>query len=247
MDQEQLSALPPASFGGQFPTLNQRGFMSPSLDEFNQVFVERASASDLLSVDLGCAYGITALAALAAGARVLAIDMEQGHLDVLGRLCPPEDRARLSTRVGLMPGATAPSEPVAAVHTARMLHFLSPSDVVRSLEELHDWLVPGGTLVVTVETPYSPMWASLAGRYEERKAAGEPWAGYIPDITPVFEAMGTRKPPTFVDAMNLMDADILGDACRAAGFEVEDVYAFTRHPTPSGEPDQLGAVATRPL
>ena len=63
-------------FPGAIPTLNGRGFMLEALDSFADDFVAFASQEEGEVLDIGCAYGVASLAALNAGARVCACDME---------------------------------------------------------------------------------------------------------------------------------------------------------------------------
>ncbi len=205
------------------PTLNQRGFMSARLDPVSSAFAEAAGLARVEVVDLGCAYGIATLAALNAGGRVLAVDMEPAHLELLAESVPAEQRARLRTLVGVMPGIELPEGSFAHVHTARMLHFLSGADVMRALAEIRDWLVPGGCLFATVDTPYTGFWASQAPEYERRKATGDPWPGYIEDVGAL---LPNGKPEGFVDFLNPMDADTLMRACTDVGFSVESTMTF---------------------
>jgi len=232
---------PAASFAGMTPTLNQRGFMSARLDPVSRAFADAAGALDGEVVDLGCAYGIATLAALDAGARVLAVDMEQGHLDVLEQETPSGRRERLRTFVGAMPGLGLPGASFAAVHTARMLHFLDGDDVMTALAEIRGWLVPGGRLYATVDTPYTGFWAAAAPEYEARKAAGDPWPGYLDDVGAL---LPNGKPDGFVDTMNPMDEDTLVRACTDAGFAVESSATYG----PGGEPGRshAGVVARLP-
>jgi SAM-dependent methyltransferase len=214
---------PEPSFGGMTPTLNQRGFMSARLDPVSSAFAEAAGRTDGEVVDLGCAYGIATLAALDAGGRVLAIDMEPAHLELLAESVPADQRDRLRILVGVMPGFALPAASFAHVHAARMLHFLSGADVLLALSQIHDWLVPGGCLFATVDTPYTGFWASAAPAYETRKAAGEAWPGYIADIGAL---LPNGKPEGFVEFMNPMDADTLARACTDAGYSIESVMTF---------------------
>ena len=70
--------MPEPSFGEMIPTLNQRGFMSATIDEYSKKFVEYAATTSDEVLDIGCAYGVATLAALEKGARVLAVDIDPG-------------------------------------------------------------------------------------------------------------------------------------------------------------------------
>src|SRR5690606_17947821 len=69
---------------GFVQTLNNTGYMTTYLDEFSQAWVAYCGHSEGLNADIGAAYGVATLEALKnPGARVLALDSDSGHLDVL--------------------------------------------------------------------------------------------------------------------------------------------------------------------
>ena len=86
---------------GLVPTLNHRGFMSDTMNYFSAQFAEYAGKIDTEVLDIGCAYGIASQAALENGARVLACDMDERHLQILLRETPQELHDRLHTSVGI--------------------------------------------------------------------------------------------------------------------------------------------------
>ena len=88
--------MPTESYPGAVPTMNGRGFMLQSLDPYSQSFADFAAGCSEPVLDIGCAYGIATLAALARGASVCACDMESSHLDVLSDRVPEADRSRLT-------------------------------------------------------------------------------------------------------------------------------------------------------
>ena len=56
------SNLPSTELPGAIPTLNGRGFMLETLDEYAQEFVRAAAGCDSEVLDIGCAYGAAILA-----------------------------------------------------------------------------------------------------------------------------------------------------------------------------------------
>lgn len=77
------------------PTLNGTGFMFEVLDEFADDFIQYAGRCEAPVLEVGCAFGVASMPALAAGAQVVACDLEQKHLDILMNDVPPADRERL--------------------------------------------------------------------------------------------------------------------------------------------------------
>lgn len=236
--------MPAPSYGGMIPTLNARGFMLPALEEYSRRFVDHAAelagrdpAAEVL--DIGCAYGVATLAALERGARVLAVDMELRHVEILAQRARPEDRARLRTEVAVLPNADFAPGAFAALLAARVLHFLDGPDVRTAIGRMRAWLRPGGKAFLVADTPYTGYWSSLAGRYEERKRdpACE-WPGFIDDIRPLFA--GRALPEGTPLSLNPLDADILVRECERAGFVVESAAMFGR---PEGPQPHCGVVA----
>ncbi len=102
-------------------------------------------------VDIGCGLGTNALHAVAQGARVVAVDMTQAHLDEIeakaGRAVMAS--GQLQTRFGKLPDDVPVKDgEAAAVLCAQVLHFLGPDAVEKSFAQFHRCLAPGGKLVV---------------------------------------------------------------------------------------------------
>ncbi len=216
---------------GMIPTLNNRGFMSETLDRFSMAFIDYAAICDAEVLDLGCAYGVATREVLERGGRVLASDMDPGHLEILEQETPAELLGRLRTEVGLLPDVDFPAEAFAAILCSRVLHFLKGEEIRLSLEKMLTWLRPGGRLFVVADTPYTGFWSSIAPEYERRKAAGEQWPAFIEDLAPLLNR--SEVPAGMLPYLNPLDPDILRREAAAAGFAVEEA-AFTGR---GGEPD----------
>jgi SAM-dependent methyltransferase len=219
-----MPGLPTSAMPGAIPTLNGTGFMLEALDEYAEAFASKAAAGAGEALDIGCAYGVATLAALARGARVCASDMERQHLDVLVERTPPAQRERLRTVVGVLPGIEFPDASFDVILASRVIHFLSRDDVRRALSAMAGWLKPGGRLYLVADTPYMPSWSQIVPAYEAARLAGDPWPGYIAD----FERVIARRPggmpgPRF---LNTLDPDILARECRRAGLHVERTSFF---------------------
>lgn len=233
---------PPPFMPGLVPTLNRRGFMSESLDYFSARFVEYAAQCSAPVLDIGCAYGVATRAALERGARVHACDMEAGHVDILERETPAEQRGRLTTSVGELPGVDFPGQAFAAILCARVLHFLRGEDIRTAVRKMRDWLEPGGCLFLVADTPYSGFWFSGAPEYERRKAAGAEWPGMIEDIRIYLK--DTALAEGMLPYLNPLDPDLLQRECIGAGLEVEQAAFVGREGSP-GVKHHAGVIAVR--
>jgi SAM-dependent methyltransferase len=226
-----LSTLPRGPAPGLIPTLNHTGFMSEHPDACSLAFVDFAAAAGGEALDIGCAYGVATLAALAKGACVLACDMEPRHLEILVERVPLSERSRLRTLAGRLPEVDFAPGSFAAILCSRALHFLRGPDIETCIAKFHGWLTPGGKLFVVTDTPYSGYWKAHAPVYEERKRAGDPWPGLIAD-TSVYLPAGRAGGAGF---LNPCDPDILRRVCAAAGFAVESAAFIARNHGPGHE------------
>lgn len=212
--------LPPSTIPGFVPTLNSTGWMTLELDPISRQFVDFAGRCKDECLDIGCAYGVATLPALAAGARILACDMEAQHLEILMQRTPNKDRSRLRTQAGTMPAVNFPNASFGAILSARALHFLTGADVTRTIRDMARWLKPGGRLFLVIDSPYGGPWSVRAADYERRKAAGEPWPAFIADFREVLAPdVPANKHPPFI---NPMDPDILEREVSGAGLEVRE-------------------------
>lgn len=235
--------LPESPIAGLVPTMNNTGWMTESLDEISTAFTDFAGGRDDESLDMGCAYGIATLAALDKGARVFACDIEPQHLDILARRVPAAVRDRFRSRPGALPDVDFDAGSFGAILAARVLHFLAGDAVEQTVAKMHDWLKPGGNLFLVVDSPYTGPWKDQADVYERRKAAGEPWPGYVADYARYLPTTADpAEHPTFI---NPMDPDILRRVCEQAGLEVLEARFVAGSTRRRSDRDHAGVVARR--
>lgn len=235
--------MPDATDRGMVPTLNNKGFMSTSLDPVSAAFTVYAGQSSGLSLDLGCAYGIASLSALKHGARVIACDMEVGHVQVLLNQVEDAAQERIKGTVAQMPDVAFRPNSFSAILCSRALHFLDGDDVTKTVSSMAEWLEPGGKVFLIADTPYTGFWARGASDYEARKANGDLWPGFIPDVTVYLPDQARSK--ANMRHLNPMDPDTIARVCKEAGLIIE-------HAAFSGRPDQpesrthAGVIAAKP-
>lgn len=236
--------MPPTAeeYPGAVPTMNGRGYMLETLDDYALAFVEAAATGPGEALDIGCAYGIATLAALEKGARVCACDMEPKHLEIVRERTPENRRGNLRTVVGLLPGVDFPRESFAAILAARVLHFLDGEELRLALGKMRDWLAPGGRLFITADSPYLPGWSAIVPAYEAAKAQGAEWPGFIADFAKYSSRAGNAT-----RYLNTLDPDILARECERAGFSVERAgfFPMQRMGAQAGGREHAGCVARR--
>ena len=205
---------------GMEPTLNGTGFMFKVLDEYAEEFIRFAGETDGEVLDIGCAFGIATIAALEAGGRVTACDLDPRHLKILTENTPEALRSRLTCVTGQLPNIDLPEESYDAILCSRVLHFLDGSAVDASVRNMNRWLKPGGRLYLVADTPYG-IWRKLIPIFEAKRARGDRWPGMmigLENYLPFAPKDRAIEGPPF---MNLLDPDLLTRICTEAGFEVE--------------------------
>lgn len=212
-------------------TPNQRGRTTAVLNEINEVFVDHAAQCQRPVLDIGCAFGIASLAALATGAVVIANDIDDAMLRTVQEQAPPADRPRLELRRAAFPHELDfPPGSLDAAHASNLLNFLRGEEIDAGLAKLHRWLAPGGRFFAISGTPWAANVRRFIPVFEERRARGLRWPGECDRIQDYVDGPTATELPEF---LHLLDELTLGRALREAGFEIERLESFHRRHTPS--------------
>lgn len=185
-----------------------------------------------LVLDIGSGLGVGTLPLLEAGARVIALDLEESHLASIRQEAAERSIAdRLTTVVGEFPGSLR-FEELDAIHCSNVLHFLPGTQIEAGAAKMCDWLKTGGKVFLQVGTVYAGHVKRLLPVFEERRRSGIKWAGET-DLAREFVATEFRDAtPVF---MNYLDEIPIVEAFEAAGFLLENGWYYTRN----GLPDRL--------
>lgn len=221
------------SSAGVITTLNHRGHTSTRLNEYSQRFVE--SLKDGLSpvLDIGPAFGVCTLPALATGATVIACDIEPRHLAALIANCPDADRPRLIPLLADFPnGPSLADDSIGAVHAANLLNYLSGADLVRAAELLFRLLRKGGQVFTVSGTPYALNVQEFIPVYEKNKRNGVDWPGEVHNLRSLCKHSSVNDLPDF---LHLLDDEVLRRVFERAGFVVTEARMYKR----AGLPDYL--------
>ena len=238
------SILPDSPVPGLIPTLNKTGWMTEKLDAYSTDFAQYAGTVDGEVLDMGCAYGVATLSALDHGARVMASDIEPKHLEILTKRIPPAQQKRLRTHVARLPDCDFPTGSFGAILAARVLHFLDGRQIETTVEKMFDWLAPGGRLYLVTDSPYTGPWYTHAKIYEQKKAAGDPWPGFVSDYRALLpDSTDPEGHPNFI---NPLDPDILTRVCSEAGFDIISAE-FLSGSTPRAKGNEHAGIIARKL
>lgn len=212
------------------PTRNKTGWTSNVPNELSQLFIAYSASTTQPVLDIGAAFGVATIPALAAGATVLANDSDPDHLAALEGLTPPRLRPRLRLLPGRFPhDLDLPAQSLAAVHASNILHFLTSDELVAGFQKIAAWLAPGGRLFVQAGTPYQQPFAALVPLYEARVAAGNPWPGWVEDA----RAISTHKKLSQIPrSLHLLDELVLRRLATSADLQIERLWTYRRHDLP---------------
>lgn len=239
--------MPPPGYSGAFVrTLNGLGFMSMRLDACMKAFIAFAKTSAAPVADIGAAYGIATIPALKAGASVIAVDVDERHLEILKQRVPNACRKRLQTIPASFPeGLSLGKDSIGAFLLSNVLNFLSPNRMPVAAGSLFEWLVPGGKVFIAAGTPYFGGARSFVPVYEARKRAGEPWPGHMTDV-PKYAPIWDNK----FSSMLLLDPDTLSRVFQQAGFIIEKAEFTARLDVPASLQldgrESVGVIARKP-
>jgi polyketide synthase PksL len=212
------------------------GWVSEQMSPVSELFVEFCRSSlrggeSAPVLDIGAAFGAASLAALRAGAHVIANDLDADHLLELQNRAGPEDRARLALKPGRFPRELH-YEPgtLGAVHASNVFHFLTGNQLERGLRAVARWLQPGGKLFVQAATPYQAPFAAFIPEYERRLASGEKWPGWLPKVSLYSTHRQMSQMPR---SIHLLDDRVLTRLVEGSGLEIERVFLYRRGDLPA--------------
>lgn len=225
------------------------GWASEALNNIASRFVEFSRlCGEAPVLDIGAAYGVASLAALEAGAHVIANDLDEEHLRILQARARPELLGRLRLKPGKFPrGLAFDPESLGAVLASNVLHFLTGRQLESGLRMIAAWLRPGGKLFVHASTPYQAPFAAFVPEYERRLAAGQKWPGWMEKVS---RYSSHRKLSVMPASIHLLDDVVLRRAVQAAALDVEDVFLYRRadlgHGLALDGRESVGLVARKP-
>lgn len=233
----------------RIPTRNQTGWTSNQLNEVSALFVTYCREVALPVLDVGAAYGIASLAALEAGATVIANDLDPAHLDEILKAAPVEHASRLVLIPGRFPRYLRfAADSLGAVHASNVLHFLTGPQMEQGFASIAHWLAPGGKLFIQASTPWQAPFQEFVPVFQARRKAGVEWPGWIEDTR---EYSTHRKLGQIPPSLHLLDDVTLRAKCEAAGLVVEDAWLYRRRDLPASlyldGRECCGVIARKPV
>lgn len=211
-------------------TLNRLGRTTTRLNEINARFVDAARDAKRPVLDIGCAMGVAALAALETGATVHANDVDEEHLRLVRENAPEASRDRLVIVPGRFPDDLHyQAAALDVIHASNLLNFLSGGEIERGFAAIAHWLAPGGLFLSMSGSPYAGNIRGFIPAYEAAVAAGAEWPGECDDLPSYSDDPTVSELPRF---LHLLDPAVLERSARRAGLTVEQAGFFNRRGTP---------------
>jgi SAM-dependent methyltransferase len=215
----------------RIPTRNQTGWASNQLNEVSELFVAFCRLATLPVLDIGAAFGIASLAALDAGAIVIANDVAPEHLAAIASKVKTEYACRLTLLPGRFPAQLKfPEASFSAVHASNVLHFLNGPELALGFSLIARWLTPGGKVFVQASTPWQQPFKDFVSEFQSRRDAGADWPGWIDNTA---EYSRHRKLGQIPSKLHLLDDFTLRRCAESAGLEVEAVWIYRRRDLPA--------------
>jgi SAM-dependent methyltransferase len=197
------------------PAIDQ---MSPALDDLSLKFVISTRDARHDGLDIGCGDGIATAAALARGAHVTAVDVDQRALLGLLARIPSRVYPRLKVRRARVQDLDFKIAHFSAVHASRVLHLLDPAALQQSLRKFFRWLYPEGKLFISTLAPSGSFWDPMRAELARRQRIGEPWPGFIED----FHQYEPCRDDT-LEFVHLIDEPVLRRELEFAGFVIDEM------------------------
>ncbi len=225
--------------------MNNMGSMFFKSDPALTAFLDHVERSKGYFADIGAAYGYSILEALKRGGHVMAIDLDQRHLDELLYACPASYQSRLDIQCGHFPNTLAlPDSTFEGILLSRVLIFLTPSEISIALAKMYTALKPGGIVYIASPSPLAQEWEPLKFLYEQQKSEGLLWLGRIENLWELIPEERAILPNT----IQLIDTDSLDQGLRHAGFNIERCDYYPKTPPLDQYSFNLSyAVTSKPL
>ncbi len=224
--QSKNLSTPAPELDGRVQTLNKKGAASPGLDQATQSFLDNVKGKKVLEV--GTAYGQIILKALKNDVgSYTANDLDRRHLLLAAKnihSTAPQSENKVKFCAGEFPKDCRFDEhSFDAILVARVLHFMNPDQLTKSIEEFKRILKPNGRIYIVAITPYVNRFTSFISEYEKRKASGDPFPGYVKSLRPYanLEVTNPKELANMHDAeFMFLSAEVLTRAFSQKGFKI---------------------------
>lgn len=208
------------------PTLNRKGFMLTKIDVLTQLFINEATSpvhKNFFSLDVGAAYGIATRAVLEKGGKIIANDTDPKHLEEIHQYFGQNEKLKLLTG-DIRYDINLPCESISCMLFSRVLHFFYGEDIISCLKKAHSWLIPGGKIFISNETPYFGTTKKFIPTYERQKKEHHPWPSLIESL----DYFCAEKAPFLEMPAHMFDEDLCHKVTKASDFTIIELFYINR-------------------
>ena len=228
-------------------TANLMGYEDTEINLLLQKYLDFVPQAPGNLLDLGCAWGFAIQQVLAReiqnpflkphSRRILAVDLNQEHLDRIAASTPrelveiiymhfpyiksPQDRRAFS------------HDSIGATYAGLLLHYLNPDELTEGLKLLYDSTAPGGRVFASVNSAF--LSKSLGEDFLRRKQnPADPFPGWYPNVfdNSVPEKVRNEMPKSVcgmeIKFLHVFDEETLSRYFEKAGFKVVEHFYFSR-------------------
>lgn len=200
-------------------TKNQMGFAHLTPLKITQDLYIQAEIEKGIYADIGSSYGVDAIHMIKLGARVVAIDLESQHLDILTQQLTPAERQRIDVRCQRFPEeVNLELDRYDAILLSRILLFLTPDSLKESLEKVYKALKNGGKVYIITVSPFSDKWDLVKLAFEEHQKLFPNQPLMVPNLWELLPQTRTTLPKS----IQLFDQGALKTVLEESGFKVID-------------------------
>ncbi|PJB69908.1 MAG: hypothetical protein CO093_09280 [Alphaproteobacteria bacterium CG_4_9_14_3_um_filter_47_13] len=240
----------PKAHEGWIQTLNQQGFMTTTRDPISEEFTKFAAKGSRSALEIGAAYGISTIAALKNGAKMIANDIDIRHLELLEEQVPEKFKKNLTLKEGQFPvdDLGIQENSLDAVLICRVMHFFNGPEVEESAKKIASWLVSGGKAFVVCDSPYVKTMRRFIPEFEQNMKDGKNWPGYCENIHDICDPLDLKD--KLPNKMHFFTPEILTKAFEKAGLKTEKATYIARPDFPKilqyDGRESVGLIAVKP-
>ncbi|MBH1989958.1 MAG: class I SAM-dependent methyltransferase [Alphaproteobacteria bacterium] len=207
------------------PTQNQMGYMTTHIDQVGHAFLNFAQHINAPVIDIGAAYGHIVLEVASRKINIIANDLDPRHLDIISQRANEQQLPYITPLLGRFPEQLQiQPNSLGAVLICRVLHFFPPNDWIEAARTLYQWLMPGGKLFMTNESPYFGTMRKFIPVYLERKRRGHPWPGMMTGM----EHFDDTRKKDVNSVINLLSLTETQAVLEDVGFHIEGIEYLDR-------------------
>jgi len=241
--------------GKSYLTVNRMGFdVLNTAESINSwvvtEFLEFIKGTKKPVLDIGAGYGHISLTALAQGNKVVANDIALEHLLNIRKFALNKHLSvgQLYLNINSFPSEmNFPNNSFDAIMLHRVIHFMSPQQIIEGFAKISKWLAPGGKVFIVVMSPQHKQFADwFLPIYEQKWQQGDKWPGVN---LPVKKALPDQV-YNLPKVLHVMDDRPLRLAFEKLGFDIEksefiSMRHFATKPNERDGKEAMGIVAIK--